>query len=126
MSKADEMFEKLGYLKESDYYYRSKEDAVKHKQIRFMKQAKEFIVESKLRFSYEITMQELQAINEKCKELRMDLEEIKKQFEKGNVDLTIIFNGLIEEFEKDKTSLDIQQLQLLCEFLIEERNTKYE
>lgn len=56
----------------------------------------------------------------------MDLKEIKKQFEKGNVDLTIIFNGLIEEFKKDKTSLDIQQLQLLCEFLIEERNIKYE
>ena len=72
MSKADMMFEKLGYLKESDYYYRSKEDAVKHKQIRFMRQAKEFIVESKLGFSYEITMQEIKAINEKCKELRMD------------------------------------------------------
>ena len=69
MSKADEMFEELGYIKESDYYYRSKEDAVKHKQIRFMRQTKEFIVESKLRFSYEVTMPELQAINQKCKEL---------------------------------------------------------
>lgn len=69
MSEADEMFEKLGYIKESDYYYHSKEEAIKHKHIRFMRQTKEFIVESKLRFSYEVTLQELQAINEKVKEL---------------------------------------------------------
>lgn len=69
MSKADEMFKKLGYIKESDYYYRSKEEQTKHKHIRFIRQTKEFIVESKLHFSYEITIQELQAINEKVKEL---------------------------------------------------------
>lgn len=69
MSKADEMFEELGYIKESDYYYHSKEDAIKHKHIRFSKNYRDVIVESKLHFSYEITMQELQAINEKVKEL---------------------------------------------------------
>ena len=69
MTKADEMFKKLGYLKESDYYYHSKETEVKKKHIKFYVNTKEVIVESKLNFSYEITMQELQAINEKCKEL---------------------------------------------------------
>lgn len=68
MSRADKMFEKLGYIKESDYYYHSKEET-KRKHIRFLKNYKEVIVESKLNFSYEITMQELQAINEKVKEL---------------------------------------------------------
>ena len=66
---ADEMFEELGYEKESDYYYHSNEMAIKKKHIKFYKNVKEVIVESKLCFSYEINMQELQAINKKCKEL---------------------------------------------------------
>ena len=70
MSEADKMFEELGYVKESDFYYHSKEDAVKHKHIKFYKNQKEFIVESKLNFSYEITMQELKAINKKVEELK--------------------------------------------------------
>ena len=69
MSKADEMFEKLGYIKESDYYYHSRDEEIKHKHVRFLKNYKEVIVESALNFSYEITMQELQAINAKVKEL---------------------------------------------------------
>lgn len=48
----------------------------------------------------------------------MDLKEISKQFEKGNVDITFILEGLIDQFKKDKTSLDVQQLQLLVEYLI--------
>lgn len=68
---ADELLAELGYIKESDYYYRSKEEAIQHKHIRFFINSKEVIVESTLRFSYEITMQELQAINKKCKELRV-------------------------------------------------------
>lgn len=61
------MFAELGYVKESDYYYHSL--GTQHKQLRFLRQTKEFIVESKLRFSYEITMQEIQAINKKVQEL---------------------------------------------------------
>lgn len=67
---ADEMFEELGYIKESDFYYHSNETHTKKKHIRFLKQNREVIVESKLQFSYEITMQELQAINKKLEELK--------------------------------------------------------
>ena len=66
---ADEMMEELGYVKESDYYYYSNEMAIKKKNIKFYKNVKEVIVESKLGFSYEISMQELQAINKKCLEM---------------------------------------------------------
>lgn len=72
MNKADKMFEELGYKKESDYYYRIADDtnnSIKHKHIRFYKNTREVICESVLNFSYEINMQELQAINEKAKEL---------------------------------------------------------
>lgn len=70
---ADEMFAELGYKKESKYYYHTEKEirgTLKH--IRFLRQTREFVVESNLRFSEEITMQELAAINKKVQELRLD------------------------------------------------------
>ena len=67
MSKADEMFEKLGFIKYEDknnikYFLGSRE-------IWFYKQRKE--IESSCGVGSElINMQELQAINEKVKELK--------------------------------------------------------
>ena len=77
MSEADKMFEELGYIKESEYYYHipeREEESVgkftpKHKHIRFLKNSKEVICESLLQFSYEVNMQELKAINKKVEEL---------------------------------------------------------
>jgi len=51
----------------------------------------------------------------------MNLKEIEKQYGEGNVNITFMLEGLVDQFEKDKTSLDIQQLQLLCEYLIKYR-----
>ncbi len=70
MSKADEMFEKLGYRKiytqfKSIAYY--KDDA---NIIYFVSKLESFFKSGVYeRTSYSFTMQELQAINEKCKEL---------------------------------------------------------
>lgn len=63
MSKADEMFEELGYIK---YYENEYEIQFKNSiwRIVFMKIPKQIIISNIL------TMQELQAMNEKCKELR--------------------------------------------------------
>ena len=78
MSKADEMFNKLGYenFEETDYFieYQRKLDNCS-KFIRFDLLDKTFtsfyyVVIDKQSY---ITMQELQAINEKVKELRMDI-----------------------------------------------------
>ena len=67
MSEAEEMFEKLGYenVRETEYWivYKGKE-----KDIDFNKKYKTIEVENGME-SKKITMQELQAINEKCKEL---------------------------------------------------------
>ena len=71
MSKADKMLEELGYesckspfksnlLYEDKYGYR----------IWFDTEFKEFTKENGYGYADNITMQELQAINEKCKELR--------------------------------------------------------
>lgn len=66
MSKADEMFEKLGYKKEE----RNSADVyIKHckymtRQIGFNTETKNVMIDV-----HYITIQELQAINEKCKEL---------------------------------------------------------
>lgn len=80
MSKADEMFEKLGYKKKEDiheirYSYTDKRENYNNTDIVFYKQYKQ--IENylpKCRSDYEsdsaiLTMQELQAINEKVKEL---------------------------------------------------------
>lgn len=76
MSEADKMFEKLGYIKESEYYYHipEREESIgkfipKLKHIRFLKNSKEVVCESLLQFSYEVNMQELKAINKKVEEL---------------------------------------------------------
>ena len=66
MSKADEMFEELGYKKEDDEYwiiYKGEE-----KDITFNKKYKNVEVYDERESQY-MTMRELQAINEKCKEL---------------------------------------------------------
>lgn len=76
MSKADEMFEKLDYIKYEDEYICKYE---------YDKAGLEMIIEFNLKYSTitismydkdekrrhppEITMQELQAINQKCREL---------------------------------------------------------
>jgi hypothetical protein len=68
MSKADKMFEKLGYIKLSDDYYENGDISITFN-------ADETIVKEECHscinayVSKTITMQELQAINEKCKEL---------------------------------------------------------
>lgn len=68
MSKADEMFKKLGYenVRETEYWivYKGKE-----KDIDFNKKYKTIEVENGME-SKKITMQELQAINEKVRELQ--------------------------------------------------------
>jgi len=67
MSKADEMLEELGYknVRQTEYWivYKGKE-----KDIDFSLRYKTIEVENGME-SKNITMQELQAINEKCKEL---------------------------------------------------------
>ena len=67
MSKADKMFKELGYenVRETEYWivYKGKE-----KDIDFNKKYKTIEVENGME-SKKITIQELQAINEKCKEL---------------------------------------------------------
>ena len=71
MSKADEMFEFLGYYLDTE----NKNILIlvndNYEQIKFNKIDKEFYKAYHDEYCY-ITMQELQAINEKCKELRMD------------------------------------------------------
>ena len=68
MSKADEMFKELGYenVRETEYWivYKGKE-----KDIDFNKKYKTIEVENGME-SKKITMQELQAINEKVRELQ--------------------------------------------------------
>lgn len=74
MSKADEMFEKLGYKKEynlqiNDINYYKNYDNVIH----FILGRKSFFKSGEFDGMHDyITMQELKAIIKKCKELRMD------------------------------------------------------
>lgn len=67
MSKADEMFEKLGYIEHYNTEYAEifRKDSKKSfgRQIAFNQKTKGIMIENY------ITMQELQAINEKVKEL---------------------------------------------------------
>lgn len=70
MSKADEMFEKLGYRKYSNTYSTFYQNNSKSKEILFDVEDKDFVCQDM--YDYDglyITMQELQAINEKVKEL---------------------------------------------------------
>lgn len=71
MSKADEMFEDLGYYLDTE-----NEDILilindNYKEIIFNKSIRKFSKKYHYDFCY-ISMQELQAINEKVKELRME------------------------------------------------------
>ena len=81
MSKADKMFEKLGYKK-----YCSLQTCRYVRYCNIVNGEREYIIFSKnktVRFQYlytqvskSITMQELQAINEKVRELRLDIMKI--------------------------------------------------
>ncbi len=69
MSKADEMFDKLGYkIRDNDCYLEYRKDS--ENIIYFHNNNQTFIKIGKYEgMCDDITMQELQAINEKCKEL---------------------------------------------------------
>lgn len=51
----------------------------------------------------------------------MDLKEIAKQYKENKVQVLSILEGLVKQFKQEKTSLDIQQLQLVTEYLIWDR-----
>lgn len=53
---------------------------------------------------------------------KLSNEEIAKQYQYGIVPIMPMIENLIYKFEEDKTSLDIQQLQLVTEYLIIERH----
>lgn len=75
MSKADEMFQKLGYKRLSKKYNKN---MILYENENMLKDYKIIIyfslTDKKIQFSpyYRYSMQELQAINEKVKELRVD------------------------------------------------------
>lgn len=77
MSKADTMFEELGYKKEeeNDKYvlYLSEKSLWRQRKIRFWKDEKvifnDLLEDDKVVSSVQIGIEELQAINQKCKEL---------------------------------------------------------
>lgn len=64
MSKADKMFEELGYKKNFEDKYRANYEHSVETIINFDKDVKTLRI-----YNNSIDMQELQAINEKCKEL---------------------------------------------------------
>ena len=104
------MFAELGYKKESKYYYHTEKEirgTLKH--IRFLRQTREFVVESNLRFSEEITMQELTAINKKVQELRLERINIMEDEIK------------VGEYVRTKLG-DIKQITEGFEFIIERLN----
>lgn len=51
----------------------------------------------------------------------MNEKEIAKQYEENRVKVLPLLEELVEQFKKDKSSLDIQQLQLITEYLICDR-----
>ena len=51
----------------------------------------------------------------------MNEKEIAKQHEENRVKVLPLLEELVEQFKKDKFSLDIQQLQLITEYLIWDR-----
>lgn len=69
MSKADEMFEELGYVEKfknhcEDLMFRKDSSRQMGKTIKFYNMKKTIEI-----YPFSISMQELQAINEKCREL---------------------------------------------------------
>lgn len=51
----------------------------------------------------------------------MNAKEIAKQYEENRLKVLPLLEELAEQFKKDKSSLDIQQLQLITEYLIWDR-----
>ena len=51
----------------------------------------------------------------------MNEKEIAKQYEENRVKVLPLLEELVEQFKKDKFSLNIQQLQLITEYLIWDR-----
>lgn len=51
----------------------------------------------------------------------MNAKEIAKQYEENRLKVLPLLEELLEQFKKDKSSLDIQQLQLITEYLIWDR-----
>ena len=47
---------------------------------------------------------------------------IAEQYKNGIVYVSSIIEPLIEQFKVDKGSIDIQQLQLVCDYLIKDRD----
>ena len=78
MSKADEMFEKIGYKKDIDNEYEIEYILPNDYYINFNKnfisiEKGQYNGEKNIYIARPLIKEELQAINEKCKELRMDL-----------------------------------------------------
>lgn len=70
MSKADEMFKELGYVKiRDDERFIKYKKKYKNDNIVMDKETKDFIKNFDSEYWKAVTMQELQAINEKCREL---------------------------------------------------------
>lgn len=51
----------------------------------------------------------------------MNEEEIADMYNKGIVHISTLVEALIDNFKKDKTSVDIQQCQLIIDYLLTER-----
>ena len=51
----------------------------------------------------------------------MNEKEIAKQYKKNRLKVLPLLEELVEQFKKDKSSLDIQQLRLITEYLIRDR-----
>lgn len=51
----------------------------------------------------------------------MNEKEIAKQYQKGFVQIMPMLESLVDKFKADKTSLDFQQMQLVLEYLITDR-----
>lgn len=51
----------------------------------------------------------------------MNEKEIAKQYEENRVKVLPLLEELVEQFKKDKSLLDIQQLRLITEYLIWDR-----
>ena len=70
MSKADEMFGKLGYVKiRDDERFIKYKKFYKNDNIVMDKETKDFIKNFDSEYWEAVTMEELQAINEKCREM---------------------------------------------------------
>lgn len=115
MSKVDEMFEKLGYIEHFNTEY---VEVFRTDSSHSMGHSIEFLIKSHKVFNTynSITMEELQAINEKAKELRMELEELMKLLsEKVKRDRYGNLYIELKEFDKDLILKDLgKERYYLC------------